>query len=61
MNKQMLYFMPFMTLLIGLQFPGGLTLYWFLSTLFMLLQQMWIFKKTTPQNGTGVVEGTIVE
>lgn len=61
MNKQMLYFMPVMTLFIGLSFPGGLTLYWFLSTLFMLLQQLWIFKKDRPEDGKGVVEGTLVE
>ncbi|PIZ93849.1 MAG: hypothetical protein CO029_03520 [Candidatus Magasanikbacteria bacterium CG_4_9_14_0_2_um_filter_41_10] len=62
MNKQMLYFLPIMTLMIGMSFPGGLTLYWFLSTLFMLLQQVWIFKK---HGGTdseaGVIEGKIVE
>ncbi len=61
MNKQMLYFMPVMTLLIGLSFPGGLTLYWFLSTLFMLLQQMWLFRKDKPEDGTGVVEGELVK
>lgn len=61
MNKQMLYFLPVMTLLIGISFPGGLTLYWFLSTLFMLLQQMWIFRKDAPKTGTGVIEGEIVE
>lgn len=40
MNKQMLYVMPVMTLVIGFQFPGGLTLYWFLSTLLTALQQV---------------------
>lgn len=61
MNKQMLYFLPFMTLIIGISFPGGLTLYWFLSTLFMLLQQLWIFRKDKPKDGTGVIEGTVVK
>jgi len=61
MNKQMLYFLPIMTLFIGMSFPGGLTLYWFLSTLFMLLQQMWIFKKHgKPEDGKGVIEGKII-
>ena len=61
MNTQMLYFLPVMTLLIGMSFPGGLTLYWFLSTLFMLLQQMWIFRKhDTPSSGTGVIEGEVI-
>jgi len=61
MNRQMLYFMPIMTLLIGLSFPGGLTLYWFLSTLFMLLQQMWIFRHEKPKDGKAIVEGKLVE
>lgn len=62
MNKQMLYFMPFLTLIIGLQFPGGLTLYWFLSTLITLLQQVFIFKKDKdgPSSG-GVIEGELVK
>ena len=45
MNKQMLYFMPVLTVIIGFQLPGGLTLYWFLSTLFTALQQLVVFKK----------------
>ncbi len=49
MNKQMLYFMPFITILIGLQLPGGVMLYWFLSTLLTALQQKLLFKKKKPQ------------
>ena len=45
MNKQMLYFMPFLTLVIGWQFPGGLALYWFWSTLLTGLQQKFMFAK----------------
>lgn len=45
MNKQMLYFMPIMTVFIGFSLPAGLTLYWFLSTLFTALQQLLTFKK----------------
>src|SRR3989344_3969696 len=45
MNKQMTYFMPVVTLLVGLQLPGGLTLYWFISTVLTALQQLYIFKK----------------
>ena len=45
MNKQMLYFMPVMTVVIGFSLPAGLTLYWFFSTLLMVLQQLWQFKK----------------
>lgn len=45
MNKQMTYFMPVVTVLVGLQLPGGLTLYWLVSTLLTALQQLYIFKK----------------
>jgi len=45
MNKQMLYVMPVVTVVIGLSFPAGLTLYWFLTTLFTALQQVYLFKK----------------
>ena len=45
MNKQMLYKMPVMTVLIGFKMPGGLALYWFLSTLLTTLQQAFMFKK----------------
>lgn len=50
MNKQMLYFMPVMTVIIGFSLPAGLTLYWFFSTLLTGLQQVFLFKKAvTPQ------------
>lgn len=45
MNAQMLYMMPAVTILIGSSFPAGLTLYWFSTTLFSGLQQLWTFKK----------------
>jgi YidC/Oxa1 family membrane protein insertase len=45
MNKQMVYFMPFITVIIGISLPAGLTLYWFITTLLMALQQLWMFKK----------------
>lgn len=44
MNKQMMYFMPVITVVIGATFPGGLALYWFVNTLLMALQQLYIFK-----------------
>lgn len=59
MNKQMLYFMPAMTILIGFQMPAGLTLYWFFSTALMVLQQWYVFRKSKAQGD--VVEGTIVK
>jgi len=45
MNKSMTYFMPVMTVLIGMQLPGGLAFYWFLTTLLTIVQQKLMFKK----------------
>jgi len=44
MNKQMLYLGPAITFFIGVTFPAALALYWLFSTLFMIFQQMVIFK-----------------
>lgn len=46
MQSQMLYMMPVMTLIIGLNFPSGLVLYWLAFSVFMLLQQIY----TKPKN-----------
>lgn len=46
MSKQMLYLGPFLTLFIGIKFAAGLSLYWLAGTLFMLVQQMWMQKKS---------------
>jgi len=51
MSKQMVYFMPIMTVFIGLTFPGGLTLYWLTTTLLMGLQQVYIFKQDKKKEG----------
>jgi len=45
MNKQMLYMMPALTVFIGMTLPGGLTFYWFLTTLFTVFQQHYLFNK----------------
>lgn len=45
MNKQMLYFMPALTVFIGWTLPGGLTMYWFIVTLLTAVQQLIVFKK----------------
>lgn len=60
MNKQMLYVMPAMTVLIGFQLPAGLSLYWFFSTALMVLQQWLVFKGDNSSKG-GVIEGTVVK
>ena len=45
MNKQMIYMMPAMTVIIGLSLPGGLSLYWLVTTLLTGVQQLYVFKK----------------
>lgn len=64
MNKQMLYVMPVMTVLIGFKFPAGLTLYWFLSTALMVAQQLFMLRKSggpgDPKPGVKAIEGKIV-
>src|SRR3989338_1305393 len=45
MNKQMLYFMPVFTVIIGISLPSGLVLYWFVMTLLTVGQQRLILKK----------------
>lgn len=59
MNKQMLYFMPVLTIFIGMTLPGGLSLYWFVTTVFQALQQYYIFHKTNKKDN--VLEGEIVK
>lgn len=44
MTKQMLIIGPLLTLFIGFTFPAGLSLYWLVSTLFMIAQQEYILK-----------------
>ncbi len=46
MNKQMMYFMPVMIVFFGLSLPSGLSLYWLVSTLFMIAQQYIAFRDT---------------
>lgn len=48
MNKQMLYMMPVLTVIIGFRLAAGLVLYWLFSTLLMILQQYLVFRKKTP-------------
>lgn len=61
MNKQMLYFMPAITIFIGLSLPGGLTLYWFVLTLLTALQQLITFRKKTDPKAGQIIEGEIVK
>ena len=62
MNKQMLYFMPAITIFIGISLPGGLTLYWFVLTLVTVLQQLLTFRKKGKKEGMDkTIEGAIVK
>ncbi len=49
MSKQMLYLGPLLTLFIGIKFAAGLALYWLASTVFMIVQQWWMERKTNQQ------------
>ena len=62
MNKQMLYVMPVMTVVIGFSLPAGLALYWFFSTLLTVAQQKIMLKKTdsVDKPKDGAIEGQVV-
>ncbi len=45
MQKQMVYFFPFITVVILLKLPSALGLYWTVSGLFSIIQQYFILKK----------------
>lgn len=47
MNKQMVYFMPIITIWIGSSVPSGLTWYWLCFTLLSVVQQIFVLKKKT--------------
>lgn len=62
MNKQMLYFMPFITVMICISLPSGLSLYWLFSTLLTVVQQIYIQREKKDDNEKGnVIEGKILE
>ncbi len=63
MNKQMLYFMPALTIFICYSLPSGLAFYWFVSTLLTIAQQWWIFRQHKDPNSTPpkVIEGEIIK
>jgi len=49
MNKQMVYFMPIMTVVIGATLPGGLALYWLVNNILTVGQQYVAFRKKNEQ------------
>ena len=42
LNSQMLYFFPIMIIVIGWNLPSGLILYWITTTIFSILEQLYI-------------------
>ncbi len=50
MQKQMIYFFPFLTVIILLGLPAALGLYWIVGSVFMIGQQYLIFKKQPDTN-----------
>lgn len=61
MNKQMLYMMPVLTVIIGINLQSGLTLYWFLSTAMMAAQQWILRPKNEPAGGSGAITPTVID
>lgn len=61
MNKNMLMFMPILTVVIGLQLPGGLALYWLLSTAITAFQQQVLFRKKDEdkKDDSSIMEGKL--
>jgi len=49
MSKQMTYIFPLITGWIAYQFPAGLALYWIVTTLLMIAQQYYLFRKPKPK------------
>ena len=47
MQKQMVYFFPFLTIIILFKLPSALGLYWTVSSIFSIIQQYFIFKQTS--------------
>lgn len=48
MNKQMLYFFPIMVIIIAWNLPAGLVLYWVVTTIFSIFEQLYINRKYKP-------------
>jgi len=47
MQKQMVYFFPFLTVFILMSLPSAIGLYWIVSGIFSIIQQYFILKKIT--------------
>uniref|UniRef100_A0A832DRP5 Membrane protein insertase YidC n=1 Tax=candidate division WWE3 bacterium TaxID=2053526 RepID=A0A832DRP5_UNCKA len=51
-QRQNLFLFPVLTLVLGFQFPAGLMLYWFISTLLQIPQQ-WLVMRSRPAKSSG--------
>lgn len=49
MNKQMLYFMPVLTVVFGFSLPSGLVIYWLVNILYTIVQQYFTFRQHEPK------------
>jgi len=45
MNKQMMYMLPVMTVVIGFSLPGALMIYWFTMSVLTVIQQWYMFRE----------------
>lgn len=63
MNKQMMYLMPVMTVVIGFQLPSGLILYWLVTTLLTIGQQYFFFSKHHKPiiTNSNIIEGETIK
>ena len=52
MQKQMVYFFPFLTVFILMSLPSAIGLYWVVGGIFSIVQQYFILKKSPPLNKT---------
>lgn len=52
MQKQMVYFFPFLTVFILMSLPSAIGLYWIVSGLFSIIQQYFILKKPPQLNNS---------
>lgn len=50
MSKQMLYFSPVMVIIISWNLPTGITIYWITTTLYAIVEQLYINKKYSNVN-----------
>ncbi len=54
-QKQMVYFFPFITVLILLKLPSALGLYWIVSGIFSIIQQYFALKEKGKENSGGII------